>query len=908
MEVYWTHSIGILRDSLFMTEIASFVLFAAGVSLGGFVTGSYVDKTERPLRQFGVLLLLFFFLSIIAAPVIHLIRYVFSLFYGLVGDDYFGVNILVFIFTFIALIIPAFVAGTAFSLLVRAYIRLEGFIGFKGGHLFAVGLLGGAIAVVFAQSFLIGKIGYSGMYYFALMVLLVIALAAYYLSEYIKYKPVNVKEIHIVSQVNKKVLLVCMLLTVVGSISYQSAIVRVLGIVVESNIASHGYIAGAIFVSIAAGVYAATFFKEIFKDRFYVLFVFQLLFGLSLLVQSYLLEFLIGNFYEQAISFWLLEFLFYFAVLFLPSMCLGGVALMVSRIYLQDVRHVGAEVGFLEAIILLGMLGGIFFVPFVVFKFFSITAALVLSLILILSSSIVFLYKSNLKRSVSHIAFGVIIVVVPLLVLMVFGRGDYFSIVFEKDSFTDGYAPFLQSKAKVIYSEDGPLSTVYITRKLNGSMNLYVDGHMEASVDDAVLQELLTDVSLILHEDPKDILILGGGSGAMLEAVTTHGVSTIDCIEPSQAVIDALKIFREVNHEAFLDWRLQIFPTSSKNHVDFTDRTYDVILSNLSYPSVREMSDYFTNDFYKSVRRILNSRGIFVQVLNIQKLTPQDFKSVIATFSDSFPYSNLWEIDGVRGSFLLVGSFDKFSLDYDELSDRFEVEQALHGEGHISSEGAASILSYFTLDDASMRKYSWGGSVNSQDKNTVSYSTINNKKHLGWSDYSFSGLRAFDKTLIKNISDKDMKILEDGFGLRALILEAHELVREGRIDEALSMIFNININDISSANIKMSIGEIYLYIAVSYSGIDTDKYKTFLLKSHEVYGDNYFVNYLLGLKYFNVGKLDNAKAYFKRALAIRPTSPEAHIGLSKTYEASNDRELAYGEFMKANELFKRIDL
>lgn len=906
MEVYWTHSIGILRDSLFITEIASFVLFAAGVSLGGFVTGSYVDNAERPLRQFSILLLLFFFLSLIATPVIYLIRQFFSFFYEFVGDDYFGVNTLVFIFTFIALIIPAFVAGTAFSLLVRAYIRLEGFIGFKGGNLFAVGLLGGSCAVIFAQSFLIGNVGYSGMYYFALMVLLIIALAAYYLSEYIKYLPVNLEEIHNVSDSNKKILLVCMLLTIVGSISYQSAIVRILGVTVESNIASHGFIAGAIFVSIAAGVYCASFIKEIFQDRFYVLFMLGLLFALSLLVQSYLLEFLINTFYEYAISFWLLEFLFYFLVLFLPSMCLGGTALMVSRVYLKDIRHVGTEVGFLEVLVLVGMLGGIFFVPFIVFRYFSLTAALVFSSMLVLTSAIIFLYNSNVKRQISHVAVGVIIAVMPLMVLIVFGRGDYFVTVFESVAFKAESVEFLKSRAKVIYAEDGPLSSVHVTRRLNGTMSLYVDGHMEASADNVMLHELLTDVSLLLHEDPQDILILGAGSGAVLEAVTSHNVNSIDVVEPSHAVIDGLKVFREVNNEAFLDWRLKIFPTSPKNHIDFTDRTYDVILSNQTSPSIREMSDYFTNDFYKSVRRVLNPKGIFVQSLNIQKLTPQDFKSLIATFSNSFPYSNLWEVDGVMGDFLMIGSFDKFTLDFAKFGERFKVEQVLHGLEHTSIDSALAILSYFTLDDASMRKYSWGGTINSQDKNIVSFSTISNKKHLGWSDYSFSGLRSFDETLIKNMSDSERKVLAGDFKLRGLILQSQELIRESSIDKAVSILSDIDVSNISSVDVKRSIGNAYLHVAAFYLKTDVESYGSFLLKSNDIYEDNYFVNYLLGLKYMKQGNLDDAKIYFKHAVKIRPMSPEAHMGLSKIYEASKERELAYGEFTKVNELIKRI--
>ena len=79
----------------------------------------------------------------------------------------------------------------------------------------------------------------------------------------------------------------------------------------------------------------------------------------------------------------------------------------------------------------------------------------------------------------------------------------------------------------------------------------------------------------------------------------------------------------------------------------------------------RELRIFSRANFSDPGRDRLNDDGIFVQWLQIYQLSTNSLRSVLATFHDTFPYVQVFRVDGAwKGKdLLLVGSKTPLSLD-----------------------------------------------------------------------------------------------------------------------------------------------------------------------------------------------------------------------------------------------------
>ncbi len=102
------------------------------------------------------------------------------------------------------------------------------------------------------------------------------------------------------------------------------------------------------------------------------------------------------------------------------------------------------------------------------------------------------------------------------------------------------YAPYVpkdldletQLKAgELLYYEEGAAATVSVKR-LTGTTTLAVDGKTDASNrGDMLTQKLIAHLPLLLHPNPKDVFIIGLGSGMTAGAALTHPIARADVIE-----------------------------------------------------------------------------------------------------------------------------------------------------------------------------------------------------------------------------------------------------------------------------------------------------------------------------------------------------------------------------------------
>jgi spermidine synthase len=78
---------------------------------------------------------------------------------------------------------------------------------------------------------------------------------------------------------------------------------------------------------------------------------------------------------------------------------------------------------------------------------------------------------------------------------------------------------------------------------------------------------MIGHLPLLIHPDPKRVLVIGLGSGTTVAATASHPVQTIDVAEIEPAVLEAAAHFERENRKVLQDPRVRVVAADGRNYV-----------------------------------------------------------------------------------------------------------------------------------------------------------------------------------------------------------------------------------------------------------------------------------------------------------------------------------------------------
>ncbi|XP_027185960.1 thermospermine synthase ACAULIS5-like [Cicer arietinum] len=146
---------------------------------------------------------------------------------------------------------------------------------------------------------------------------------------------------------------------------------------------------------------------------------------------------------------------------------------------------------------------------------------------------------------------------------------------------------------------------------------LVIDGLLQTTdLDEFIFHESLVHPALLIHNEPKNVFILGGGRGFAAKEVLKHkSVEKVIQCEIDKEVVNLYREHMTSNFEAFTkDERIQYIFNDAKEELSKYEGLVDVIIGDLCDPDAFSLSmNLYTKDFYESVvKQKLKSDGIFV--------------------------------------------------------------------------------------------------------------------------------------------------------------------------------------------------------------------------------------------------------------------------------------------------------
>ena len=224
---------------------------------------------------------------------------------------------------------------------------------------------------------------------------------------------------------------------------------------------------------------------------------------------------------------------------------------------------------------------------------------------------------------------------------------------------------------QLLFYKDGVATTLSVDQ--SGEYRYYrSNGKTDASTHpgDMANQLLLGHLPMLLHPDPKDVFVLGLGTGVSAAAIARYPVRSIEIVDIEAAAREATLTFAAENRDILSDPRVRLTVADGRNILLSRRRLYDVILSDPSDVWVAGVGNLLTREFYTLARSRLRPQGVMVQWFHMHSLPADQLKLLVATFQSVFPHTTFWRPN--RGDVILTGTVDSLPWDYPRLSERVQ--------------------------------------------------------------------------------------------------------------------------------------------------------------------------------------------------------------------------------------------
>jgi spermidine synthase len=430
---------------------------------------------------------------------------------------------------------------------------------------------------------------------------------------------------------------------------------------------------------------------------------------------------------SSATSVWF-KFATSFLVMFLPTVLMGVLLPLAGRILVRHAASTGSRVGNLYAVNTLGCMAGAALTGFVLIPWLGIQKSIVLLCgVQVLLGLALILSAPELPRA-RRLAWAVpvsALVLVFMAVLPVQAR------LYSSADRTGG------PKSQSIFYREGAASIVEVLETADGNRDLIINGSINASAYPVSVglraHRLISQLPLMLHPDPRHMLLLGLGSGMTAgAALPFESLESITCAELSRDVALANHSFERWNHAVLRFPKFQLHFEDGRNFMLTETHRYDVITLESIHPKWDAgNASLYSREFYRLCKSRLNPGGFVSQWAPLNGMTLQEFKTILRTFSEEFPHASLWFVQttGYLASTnaILLGSNERLDIDTDRFLAGFATPALARDLAEEGIDNPIQVLDGFIMEGETLRRFA-GQEVplNTDDHPVLEYGPVVN--------------------------------------------------------------------------------------------------------------------------------------------------------------------------------------
>ena len=950
-QVVWTRQLTLVFGTTLHSISTVVAVFMGGLALGSLIFGRMADRAKKPLLMFALLELAIGLYALLTPALIGQIG---SLQISLAQRNprVLELGWLTIVMVAIVLLVPTILMGGTLPVMVRFLSRSRTVIGSRVGQLNSLNTLGGAVGALLAGYVLIVWLGISGTIYGAALVNIAVGIVAWGLQR--KYgrehqtwveSQVDPSKSKAEGKMRRKrksfepnvnqphmqiILLVGMGLTGFATISLEVSWTRVLTMVLGSSVYAFSTILAGFLLGIALGSLIATKFLHRGGTPWRLLAIVEFLLFASVMIMISFMEQLPFWFLEayrlSEGSFWAmqgLELALVMVAILVPTTLMGTTFPIAAKAYAGDLKQLGWSIGVLYFANTAGAVIGPLATGFLLIPWVGLQTSILIAGLLYLAVGATFLVADPRSRpswktaAVGLAAAGLVVgVAIPRWDPQIMGSGVYvYADVFLEEDDLSRAREMMVAGEQLFYRE-GLTATVAVSRS-GDHLSLQINGKTDASTGiDSDTELVLGHLPMLLHPDPKRVLVVGLGSGMTLGAVEQYPIDSVEAVEIEPAVVEAAEYFSEANHQALDDPRLQLVVDDARHHVLTSQNKYDVITAEPSNPWISGVSNLFTREQYEAYREKLAPGGLMFQWAHTYGMSEQDLRTVIATFQAVFPHTTVWQSDYALDIYL-VGTQQPLKIDFARLVEQMGRPEIRDDLGRVGLSDPLRLLSYFVMDESSVAAFSAGAVLHTDDRPILEFSA---PKSLFANTVSanlelLENYRSSIEPLIENIAGTPsdqlavLDNLQTYVEARAHVIQGQSFLNLGISSAAIEEFETAFELDPLNASALLFLANLGDQQAIDEEAISE------LEAAVELNPDDLGSQLELGVLYGNTGQLEQAEAKFRDIIAINRTYALARNNLAVIYqmmgrdsEALMELEISLGFDPNQPEVRERISL
>jgi spermidine synthase len=731
-EVIWAQVLHkIVGCSLYAVTLVM-AAFMAGLALGSYVGGRLTRPQTNGLAVYAKLEAGVGIFALLSPLVFAGLTPLYVALHGWLGASVPLASVLRFALCFLALVVPAALMGATLPVLTQYLDRVEPGLGRNLGNLYGFNTLGAMLGCLAAGFVLVPHFGIAWTVRGAAVINLVAAGLAWQLA---KRAPASIPPPPAPTADDRRparatvLLLGACALSGFFSMGYEVLWTRAIAFFVGSSAYAFSAMLACFLFGLGLGGLLAARFVDRLKRPWLGFGIIEILVGLGALASIVIFAKLSfpDRFENSAATPVWFKFLYSSLVMLVPTLLMGLALPVAGRLVVRGATA-GRGVGSLYALNTLGCVAGAAVAGFVLVPRVGIqkSIAILCGLQVLLGLGLLASEpKLSLGRRRAFIAAALALAVAVICALPM--EGKIYSSAHRKG----------MPKAESIYYREGAASIVEVLETADSNRYLIINGAINATPYPKSVglraHRLIAQLPLLLHPDPRRLLLLGLGSGMTSgAALQFDGLETIDCAELSRDVAQATGYFDRWNHGVAGSSRFNLTFEDGRNFLLTSSRGYDVITLESIHPKWDAgNASLYSRDFYRLCKSRLAPGGFVSQWAPLNGMTLPEFKTILRTFSEAFPHASLWFAQPTSylaaTNAILLGSQAPLAIDTERLRAAFAKPALARDLEEEGIEDSIAVLDGFIMEGEALRRFAGPDvAVNTDDLPVLEYGPVVN--------------------------------------------------------------------------------------------------------------------------------------------------------------------------------------
>jgi spermidine synthase len=569
-EVLWTRLFTRLLGATTLAVGLVLACFMLGLAWGSRFWGRFIDRGGSPARVYAYLELGIGVYALLLPLLLKLAGQFYQYIYQSHTLPISIIQLLNFSGSFLLLLLPTMLMGGTFPVLAKFMVPDSDYLGSSISYLYGANLLGAVGGCFTAGFWWISRLGVRGTNWGAVSINILIAAVAYWVSRKSSLPPATktarvsspAREPSgptIPSQAPAPAYLAPMIL-IISAVSgfvalvYEVVWTRIISLIINSTVYAFSTMLTTYLAGLFIGSILISKLLDKKKDVLYLFGLFEIGLGIYGLLHIPLFGRLGYAFFQYRVERGILsswfrfvegQFLLCAAVMLLPTILMGALFPMAAKLYHRyqnaaphESNHIGKSMGLIFAAntggsVLGPLAAGLLLIP----NLGSQQTVMLVGLL-----SIVMGVTVVLVNPLAGIQKRAYTLVIALILTLISAQALRFDITFSEYAGAEG--------EQIVFTQEDSGSLIEVYENREGIRTLVSNRQQQEGSTSQISvysQKKQGYLPLLLHPEPRYILGIGLGTGISLSPALNFSPKLIECVEISEGIINAARLFAKEN-------------------------------------------------------------------------------------------------------------------------------------------------------------------------------------------------------------------------------------------------------------------------------------------------------------------------------------------------------------------------